>query len=266
MIAAVIPAKNEAPTIGKVIQTLLTAGVDLVIPVLNGCRDNSLAVIKQFGLRNIQPVCFQEPLGIDVPRAVGAARAGELGAETILFVDGDMAGEIGGALAELVKKMRKGNLHLALTDCYPADGPAVSSSLASYLIKVRVLLNRTIGLEKELGSASPAHGPHAISRSFWEQIPVRELAIPPVALALAAKKGLRVAIGTSIPHARLGSSQKDPVHCHRIAETIIGDCLEAMQAYRGERRDRTCNGVAYLGYHPERRFDLLEKFLGTITS
>jgi len=261
MIAAIIPAENEALTISKVIQTLLAAGVDLVIPVLNGCRDNSLAVIKHLGQGRVQPVNFQEPLGIDVPRAVGAALAYERGAETILFVDGDMAGEIGDALAGLVEKVRKNDAQLALTNCYPPDGPAVSSSLAGYLIKVRILLNRTIGLEKELGSASPAHGPHAVSRAFLEQIPVRELAVPPVALALAAKKGLRAAIGASIPHRQLGSPQKDPAHCHRIAETIIGDCLEALQMYQGKQRSRSFNGVTFLGYHPQRRFDLLENFL-----
>lgn len=264
MITAVVPVKNEALTIARAINSLLSADVDLVIPVLNGCRDDSLAVIKKMGLRNVWPICFEEPLGIDVPRAVGAARAYQIGAQVILFVDGDMGGNITSALKGLTKSARQKNAHLVLTDCYPLAGPAVLSPLASHLIKVRSLLNRTLGLAKEIGSASPSHGPHAISRCFLEQIPVRELAIPPVTLALAAQKKLRITIGAQIPHAQLGSPQRDPVHCHRIAETIIGDCLEALQVYQGARRDRTCAGVTYLGYHPERRFDLLAKFLDRI--
>ncbi|MEW6276527.1 MAG: glycosyltransferase [Bacillota bacterium] len=264
MIAAVVPVKNEAATVGKVIKTLLAAGTDLVIPVLNGCRDDSQAAIQNLGQSQVQPLVFEEALGIDVPRAVGAAWAYKRGAQVVLFVDGDMAGDLAGPLGELVMNVLKRNAHLALTDCYPPEAPAELSSLASYLIKVRILLNRTIGLEKEIGSASPAHGPHAVSRTFLEQIPVRELAIPPVALALAAKKRLRVKIGARVPHSRLGSLQKDPVHCHRIAETIIGDCLEAMQAYRDQQRNRSRKGAAYLGYHPERRFDILEQFLSNV--
>ncbi len=261
MIASVIPAKNEALTIGKVIATALAAGADLVIPVINGCRDNSLDIIEKMRSSKIHPLYFEEPLGIDVPRAVGAAWAYKMGAEAIFFVDGDMAGEITDALKELTAAVREKRADLALTDCYPPEGQARLSVLASNLLQVRILLNRTLGLEKEIGSASPSHGPHAISRAFLEQVSVRELAVPPVALALAAKKKLAVKIGTQIPHRQLGSPQRDPGHCHRIAQTIIGDCLEAMQAYRGEQRDRSLHGVVYLGYHQERRFDLLEKFL-----
>lgn len=261
MLAAVIPAKNEAPTIGKVIRAAVAAGADLVIPVVNGCTDNSAEIIEKAGFPGVLPVFFTAPLGPDVPRAVGAALAYQKGARAVLFVDADMGGEIQEVLHNLAKAISRRDLHLALTDCYPPEEPFKPSPLASRVLKMRRDLNRTIGLEKKIGTASPSHGPHAVSRAFLEAVPLRELAVPPVALALGAKKGLSVAIGAQIPHRRLGSPQRDPLHCHLIAETIIGDCLEAMQAYRGEPRNRTQNGVPFIGYHSLRRFDLLEKFL-----
>jgi len=261
VLAVVVPAKNEAAAIGRVMHNLAALGAGLIIPVLNGCTDDSLARIKKLGLSNVEPLCFDQSLGIDVARAVGAAWACERGARTILFVDGDMAGSIAWALKELVASLESKNLLLSLADCYPPEEKTTVSSLAGYLLQERQLLNQTLGLAKEIGGASPSHGPHAISRALLEQIPVRELAIPPVVLALAAKKKLKVGIGTQIAHHKLGSPQRDPAHCYLIAETIVGDCIEAAQAYRRQKRDRSRDGIVYPGYHLQRRFDLLDKFL-----
>jgi glycosyltransferase involved in cell wall biosynthesis len=261
MIAAVIPARNEAATIGKVLRAATNAGAGLLIPVVNGCTDSTPEEIKKAGLASVKPVFFDSPLGVDVPRAVGAALALQFGAKVILFVDADMGGEIQEVLLKLVKAVTGKNIHLALTDCYPPEEPCKPSPLAGRVLKMRRRLNRIIGLEKEIGAASPSHGPHAVSRRFFEEVPLRELAVPPVALALAAKKGLSVALGAQIPHPLLGSPVRDSLHAHLVAETIIGDCLEAIQTYRGEPRDRTLSGVPFTGYHNFRRFDLLEKFL-----
>jgi hypothetical protein len=261
MLAVVVPARNEADSIGKVILNLAALEAGLIIPVLNGCTDESLLLIKNLGLSNIEPLYFDQPLGIDVGRAVGAAWARKKGAQTILFVDGDMKGNITRALKNLVISIKSKGLLFSLTDCYPPEAKTTLSPLASYLLQVRRFLNQTLGLEKEIGGASPSHGPHAISSALLEQIPVRELAIPPVALALAAKKKLKIGIGAQIAHHKLGSPQKDPAHCYRIAETILGDCLEAIRAYQGQKRNRSQNGVVYLGYHLQRRFDLLDEFL-----
>jgi hypothetical protein len=125
-------------------------------------------------------------------------------------------------------------------------------------------LNREIGLEQALGSASPSHGPHAVSSRFLAQVPLVELAIPPVSLALAAKGGLKVCVGTTIPHKALGSPAKDASHSEKIAATIIGDCLEAICVYRDKLRSRSSGTVDYDGYHSQRRLDLLNKYLNQV--
>ncbi|MQL53215.1 glycosyltransferase family 2 protein [Desulfofundulus thermobenzoicus] len=257
MLTAVIPVKNEAPSLKGVIKNLQAVPVDLIIPVLNGCTDGSEEIIRTLPATLEDPLVFTEPLGIDVPRALGAARAWERGAETVLFVDGDMDGPISSALKQLVVAVKKQGVDLALTNCYPPEELARVSDLAGYLLSVRLNLNRALGLAGAIGTASPSHGPHAVSRRFLASIPWRELAVPPVALAMAAKKGLKIRVGATIPHSQLGSPFRDAVHARRIAETIIGDCLEALNLIRGLPRQRSLNGNVYLGYHPERRFDLL---------
>ncbi|MGB9826634.1 MAG: glycosyltransferase family 2 protein, partial [Desulfofundulus sp.] len=231
-----------------------------VIPVLNGCNDCSEQIIRNFPARLVKPLVFPEALGIDIPRAVGTIRARKLGAQAVLFVDGDMDGDILKVLRKLVMAVTGKGIDLALTDCYPADEPGRLSDLASYLLEIRLALNRELGLARFIGAASPSHGPHAVSHKFLTRVPPRELAIPPVALVLAARQGLKIGVEAAIAHRHLGSPFRSPVHARRIAETITGDYLEALNLARGLPRERSLNGITYLGYHPERRFDLLDAF------
>lgn len=260
MLAAVVPARNEEKRLIKAIDTLLNTPVDLIIPVLNGCTDNSPSYISRLKSPRVMPLYFIEPLGIDVPRAAGAKIAYDEGAAAILFLDGDMEGDISKNICELLESVNSHRLDMSLTDCYPATGKDGLSTLASHLLEERRRLNREIGLEKKVGTASPSHGPHAVSRRFLNTVPLRELAIPPVSLALAAKNNLTIDIGTTIGHKYLGSPEKDEHHSRLIAETIIGDCIEAFCAFNNKKRGRIRGGIEYTGYHLERRFDILDGF------
>ncbi|MEW5761821.1 MAG: glycosyltransferase family A protein [Bacillota bacterium] len=256
MLVAVVPARNEARTIGRVVDGLLALGVDLVIPVVNGSTDATAEEVAARAGPRVAPVFFTAPLGVDVPRAVGALCARAAGATCVLFVDGDMGGEVGPTLADLVRAV-EGGADLALTDCYPHGWPA--EPLAVALLRVRKLLNRAVG-RPDLGAASPSHGPHAVSARFLARIPLPELAVPPAALALAARGGLKVVVGAALPHALLGSPPRGEAHTCLIAETIVGDCLEAWRVFRGQKRSRTWRGRTYIGYHRDRRWDLLSSF------
>ncbi|OPX82941.1 MAG: hypothetical protein A4E52_01974 [Pelotomaculum sp. PtaB.Bin013] len=154
---------------------------------------------------------------------------------------------------------------MSLTDCYPDEGKASLSTLASHLLEERRRLNMELGLEEKVGAASPSHGPHAVSRRFLSLVPLKELAIPPVSLALAAKNNLRINIGTIVGHKYLGSPEKNENHARLIAETIIGDCIEASCAFKNKKRSRIRGGIEYIGYHRERRWDLLEKCISEKT-
>lgn len=258
MQCAVIPIQNEENSVGRVLETVLSLPVDLIIPVINGSRDRSLEIVRSYKDKRIIPIQFTHPLGLDVPRAVGAAHAKTAGASAVLFVDGDMGGKIAPALADLLSAV-SGGLDLALTDCYPARTPGPSSPLAQMIFEIRCLLNCALGIYPAISGASPCHGPHAVSRDFLAAVPLENLSVPPVALLLAVHAGLTVGIGASLPHAFLGSAERDDAHVVKLAATIIGDHLEAFSILEGEKeRSRSLDGITFNGYDSDRRRDLLK--------
>ncbi|MTI83360.1 MAG: glycosyltransferase family 2 protein [Firmicutes bacterium] len=260
VIAAVIPSQNEILTIPKVLNSLKQVPVDIIIPVINGTTDGSLEFIRKLKGEQLYPVCFPEPLGIDVPRAIGAKIARDLKAFMVIFIDGDMSGDIGQNIKQLVESVLEDRLDLALTDCYPHSHPRYISPLAAKVLEFRKNLNIELSLG-HLGTASPSHGPHAISRRLLELTPVEYFALPPTLLVIAVQKDLKIGIGTSVAHSALGSQLKTSLHSSLIADTIVGDCIEASQLFKGLTRHRCRENNKYIGYHSTRRWDLLAKFL-----
>lgn len=259
MIFAVVPAKNEAGRAAAVLRTLASLSLERIIFVANGCRDATACEALRLGIPNLQFVYFREELGIDVPRAVGARLALSGGADTVLFVDGDMTGAFRDELEELLCAMLKNKLDLGLTDCYPL--PPRHIERCNPVFQWRLALNRALRLEKAIHLATPSHGPHAMSRTLLETVPLHELAVPPVALALARKRALKIGLAAVIPHYKLGSAVKGALHSEKIVDTIVGDCLEALAVYQGKPRERIWQGRTYLGYHAARRFDILDELL-----
>ncbi len=251
MFAVVIPARDEAARIGGVLRQVLRLPVDLIIPVLNGCRDMTYQVVRRFGDKRIRPLRFREPLGYDVPRIAGARAALEAGAEAVLFVDADLTGPLVGPMLSLVDRVRHG-LDLALADCYTDTPTPQRRSAALQVYQARVRLNEALG-RADLGPAIPSHGPAAVSRRLLETVPAASIGVPPLMQAHAVCAGLNVGSGAAIPHKELGSAPRDREHRLRIAETIIGDCLMGACLAGGRPLDRE----GHEGYHPRRRFDLL---------
>ena len=262
MFVAIIPAKNEEKNLKQVIAKLPLAYINLIIPVLNGCTDNSLQVLKQLNCPILAPIIFSEPLGIDVPRAIGAIIGREMNAEGSIFVDGDMHGVDTEVLINLIRAVKYQDIDLALTNCYPDYIHTQLSSTAACIVELRKDLNRNLKLFDKISSATPAHGPHAVSAKLLNLVAPYNFAVPPLLLSKSAAANLNVAVAAEIPHILLGSTLRSYEHVHKIAETIIGDCLEAITGMDGKPGNRIKNGKEYLGYHEERRFDLLEKFEG----
>ena len=264
MLCAVVPVQNEGARIGRVLDTILALPVDFVLPVVNGSADDSRRIVESYPAERVRLIHFEESLGFDVPRAVGAYQAYRQGAEAVLFVDGDMEGKISKALEKLVAAAKRG-VDLGLTDCYPPGRENWPTPLAAQLLAMRRFLNQQLGLA-HLGSASPSHGPHAVSRRFLELVPYRDLAIPPVALVLAARQALRVEVAAAVPHCLLGSPDRGPRHAQLIAETIVGDHLEAFCVLNNAQRSRRLISATFDGYNHQRRWDLLDRFIRTAAS
>jgi hypothetical protein len=249
---------NEASRVSQVLNVLLSLPVDTIICVVNGSRDNTLEEVLSLRNPRIKALHFQEPLGIDVPRAVGAKYARDLGAEKLLFVDGDMVGVSAMALKSLSKALEQG-IDMALTNCYP--GATHRYSFSSKVLYFRHQLNEITGIYPQVGLASPAHGPHAVSRRILLQVPIAELAVPPVAMVLSLKAGLTIGLGTIVPHLDLASAVRNNRHGEKVGDTLVGDCLEALHLWKGEPRERFWGGYHFLGYHPLRRWDILERVM-----
>jgi len=259
LISVVVPAKNEAGRISTVLQNLGTLPIDHIIVITNGSKDSTMREILALRLPKLQIIYFHECLGIDIPRAIGAKVALALGSDVVLFVDGDMVGTFNENLMELVDGVLLKHLDIALTNCYPLPPRHIERYNPTF--QWRLNLNKELGLEKKVNLSTPAHGPHAVSRRLLDAIPIKELAIPPVVLALARSHKLKIDVATTIPHYRLGSSIKNQIHTNKIIDTIVGDCLEAIAAFHQQPRTRQWQNTTYLGYHPDRRFDLLDQFL-----
>ncbi len=258
MITVVVPAKNEAGRIATVLNNLSTLPIDHIIVVTNGSNDNTMQEVLRLGIPKLQILYFQERLGIDIPRAIGAKVALALGSDVVAFVDGDMVGTFAVNLLQLIDQVMLKHSDLALTNCYPSPPRHIERYNPTF--QWRLNLNKELGLDKKISLATPSHGPHAVSRHFLETIPTRELAIPPVSLAFARINKLKIDVGTTIPHYQLGSSLKTHLHSTKIIETIVGDCLEAISVFQNTPRTRQWQNKTYIGYHSERRFDLLDNF------
>lgn len=299
---AVIPAYNEANTIKNVLEHLLACHCfECLLFVTNGCTDATEETIREAAADtqttqsecHIELLSFPEPLGIDVPRAVGAAYVQKkYHASGIVFVDGDLSGRLTKPLLALLDGLNQG-LDLALTNCYPplsaqftqtpettrtatATYPAQAihdqdnphSSLAETVLYYRQLLNDTLGLSTKIGQATPSHGPHAISARLLAKLPLPLLAIPPLTLAFAARQGYNVSVAATIPHQLLGSKIRSDLHATNIAATIIADCQQALAYIVGTPwPDLIAASVeSCAGYQRLRRFDLLEAYCRMISN
>lgn len=264
---AVIPARNEAGRIATAVRTVLLTGVERIVVVANGCEDGTERAVDglqrshELGHR-IELLRFDEALGVDVPRAVGAAYCYAQGARHVLFYDGDLIGQHADALRRMVEAAGRFDLDLALSDMY---GTAHHRDTASdLLLRLRRDLNDKLGLLPRIGLSNPAHGPHIVSRRLLKELSLTDLAKPPLVLAQAAQAGLRIDALAYIPQARLGSAHKGPVHFERVRDTIIGDLLEARCLLEGRPRSRAFMGEHYDGYNSERRFDLLQRYVESL--
>ncbi|MCW3489103.1 glycosyltransferase family 2 protein [Dethiobacter alkaliphilus] len=263
MLTAVVPALNEEQRIGCVLRRLLRIeDIKIIYVILNGSNIATRHEVDELYRQNRQKitvVTFTKPLGIDVPRAVGAKLAYCGGATYTLFVDGDLVGDITKDLSLFINNSVKKQLDLALTDCYPHK--PISNLLNEPMFFYRKYLNQILKIEHKINIASPSHGPHMVSRRLLRLVPWEDFCIPPTLLAYAVLHKLQINIAGIIPHACLGSQIKNGTHTQLIVDTIAGDCLEAACLAKNISRSRTYEGKTYLGYHQQRRFDLLHQFL-----
>lgn len=254
MIALIIPARNEADRLTVLLNHLFNSDIATVFIVINGCNDNTLEVIQPF-IHLVNIIYHEDPLGYDVPRAIGAHYAFQQALSGVIFIDGDMVGNLNRSIEEIKSELVNG-VDLALSNCYPYIEKR--HLLATETIKFRIMLNKTLGLYSKIGISSPSHGLMGISRKLFQVAKLEHIAVPPMLLSIAKQHNLNIKVATSIPHHQLGSKIRSEEHAKKIADTIIGDCIQAQEFFLGLPITRTYKEFPYMGYYSSRRFDLIE--------
>lgn len=188
MTAVVIPAHNEAATIGAVLVAVATANVGRLIVVADACTDNTAEIAADYG-----EVVISEAADKGSAMAAGLARVDD--AHT-LFLDADLVGLRPEHVAGLATLEPLGGMLVGLTESAPATPlPPISGERRLPSEFLRRLELRGNGYRVELlidaavGNAGLAWR-HLILRGVTEpRRPFRHPSLWPDLLATAAVNG-----------------------------------------------------------------------------
>ncbi|GGA05546.1 hypothetical protein GCM10008018_59440 [Paenibacillus marchantiophytorum] len=215
-VSVIIPVCNEARTLAKVIREAFRVHPQTeVIVVDNGSSDGSKRVAAQLGARVIS---FNQPLGHDVGRSIGAKEAR---GDILLFLDADFV-VAAKEVMPLVRAVQRG-VDVALNK-YNGSTAKVG---VHRVVLAKHALNAIINRPDLLG-ASMTTIPHAISRKALNMIGADNLAVPPLAQAIAAHHGLHIKATQLIQVGLRNRIRRRPKASDPIGDLIIGDHLEAI--------------------------------------
>lgn len=219
-LSVIIPACNEAATIGAVIREVRQLAPAEIIVVVNGSHDKTAQIARQHAVATVE---LPQALGVDTGRAVGASLAG---GEWLLFVDADFvipAME----LYPFVRACRLG-ADLALND----QSRFLAGNTANAVTAARQALNVAAN-RKELRYGSMLAVPFALRRESFAPLGWSLLACPPKAQAAAALAGLdirQVHEVDSFARNRLRPEKNlAPLGRTPAVEQLLGDHIEALQ-------------------------------------
>ncbi|MBQ4900657.1 glycosyltransferase [Paenibacillus sp. Marseille-P2973] len=238
VVSVIIPVMNEHRTLGRVIReaTKVHPKTEIIV-VANGCTDRSAQLARKLGAIVLE---YKEPLGHDVPRAVGARQAK---GEVLLFLDGDMvipAKDLRPFTAAILS-----GSDLALNDY---EGPVQTREVhpvVSAKHTLNTLLNRS-----DLKGASLTAVPHALSRQAASRIGYEKLEKPPLAQTAAILEGLKIRPVHSVDVGRLNRPRLRSKHGDLLTGLVLGDHLEAAGLAMKQRGPR--GGFSDLGRLRER--------------
>lgn len=216
--SAIIPAGKEPDTIKGVIDEVKKAGVDEIIVVLNGADKQTKQRAMDAGAEIVE---FKDPLGHNIPRAIGAMHST---GEICLFIDSDFIVKAEDLVPFL--KAAEDGVDVALNDLeclLDLYQPLHAVSAAKYL------LNSALK-RPDLTMNSLTAVPHAIRRNVIERIGFDYLMNPPLFQAKALLEGFNVKPVHYVDVVKPNRLRKEHIRVKgRVASTdrILGDHVEA---------------------------------------
>lgn len=260
-IYAVIPARNVEDSLPNVLHQLKRSGVMGCIVVVNGSSDRTMQHGRRYGAElglATHLVEFDDPLGPDVPRAVGAyaaVRSGH-GDVDLVFVDGDWKGAFGPALSDFLVDSTGRKADVAFVGSrakVPEDRPDLA------------LWRQTLQSHAPCYAfAHPSQGPVYVRSRTFQSVSRYELYHPGRWFAwcvrAAIRKQLSVHVCADWYTTIVGNPTRDAEHIRNMRATLIGDAAEGCSIVKGTVPSRRWKGRVWDGYHPIRRVDLLAAY------
>lgn len=217
-VSVVVNAMNEEHTIAMVLKQLKRLPFHEVIIVINGTHDATYEIVRNNSKAIV--LHFNEPLGHDVGRALGAKISRS---DILLFLDGDIPINAE-QLLPFIGAVDSG-LDVALNRITPY---LQNFSKRDGVTIVKQLLNRVLG-RADLGADSLTAIPHALSRKAIETIGHVNLVVPPKAQAIAIKKGLSVGAPAGVNVVTNNRLRKTNIGVQNpVSDLIVGDHIEAL--------------------------------------
>ncbi|MCL6637865.1 MAG: hypothetical protein K6T26_07935 [Alicyclobacillus sp.] len=286
-ICAIVPVHGDTSALVNVYRQLHRAGVQVCITVLNGTAPPLAAAAATQQAANLGLHCtaltFSTALGPDVPRAIGAIAALRRKPEIpwLLFLDGDWQGGFGPMLGEWIchAESRPGvwfqaaPVHESLNPPSPGSLEPPSGSCRGQTL-IRGDWRRAERPDLQVWQSAwlhpcwpgpgrgvnPAEPPWLIHRTVFVEISPLWLYHPGLWYACcvaAAKHGLPLHIWQDWDSRCTGNPVRSAAHTQAMHDTLWGDALEAARLLLGQRPSRRWQGRELLGYHTQRRLDVL---------
>jgi glycosyltransferase involved in cell wall biosynthesis len=222
-LSVIIPVRNEEDTIENVINELKQLDPFEILIVLNGSTDNTKKIVEGCGCKVIE---YSESLGHDIGRALGSFFAS---GDILLFVDGDIVIPHQ-ELIPFIKAIENGH-DIALNNLEII----FESKMRPHSISVLKKTINDLFHHSNLSLNSLVAIPHAISKKAVDKIGWKNLSVPPLAQAIAMKKGLSICSPAYVDvissnkirpefHLEIGSGTPYPL----IENVIFGDHLAAI--------------------------------------
>ncbi|MDM5225174.1 glycosyltransferase [Cytobacillus sp. NJ13] len=238
-VSVVIPIMNEEEKLAMILKEVKKLNPLEIITVINGSRDKSEEIAQAM---ECKVITYEEPLGHDVGRAIGAYYAK---GDILLFLDGDILIPYE-ELYPFIDAIEQGH-DIALNNL---ESIMNNKQRPHSVSVVKKALNELFGYHG-LSINSMVAVPHAISRLALQEINWRSLANPPLAQAIAMRKQMSIVAPGYVdvvsknkirPDIHIEKCSDSPYN--RIEDVIFGDHLSAVhylireKGKRGGRPDK----------------------------